>query len=460
MDSEIVKVSVNGRRYEVPKSLIDRPLKQAKTGGKNYRQLDDGHYYFARHVGCFEAALDYLNLRELHMPQDVCPSVFIREMEFWGVDVNEMKNCCKMRMDIFLEEVKILDSMNKEETPSTINKGTWRGFFHESLEEPHYSVFGQIYFWLSMVFVLLAVIALCAETMPQFRHKLSKEEWKEFLGDKFHSYENLVEEKLGLSKSQEEDDFNTTANFSVSRKPHQGKLPPHLGGPMPSIHLLSLACGIFFSVDLLFRFGVYVNRRRFLSSPLNLIDTVAVIAFFSRVVLVAIFPELKYTSSYMDFISAISTVRVFRVFRLVGQCSGLRVFLFSLRAGFREIWLLVLLLGIGVLMFSSLFYFCERPTENIESIPAAFWWAIITMTTVGYGDTVPRSLLGKILGSVCAISGVIVMAVTVPIFASKFALYYHRVGRCRSVTGNQYKPFRRYSSFVKPMPEYGSQKDS
>lgn len=140
----MVKVSVSGRHFEVPKSLIDRPLRQAKAGGKKYRQLGDGQYYFARHVGCFEAALDYLNLRELHMPQDVCPSVFIREMEFWGVDVNEMKNCCKMRMDIFLEEVKALDSMNKEETPSTINKGTWRGFFHESLEEPHYSVFGQV----------------------------------------------------------------------------------------------------------------------------------------------------------------------------------------------------------------------------------------------------------------------------------------------------------------------------
>lgn len=310
-----------------------------------------------------------------------------------------------------------------------------------------------------MTFILLSVVVLCAETMPQFRHKLSKEEWREFLGDKYHSYEKLVQRELDFSGSEDEYESNTTANFSVPHNGHPGKLPKHLGGLTSSIYHLSLVCGIFFTVDLLFRFGVYINRQRFLCSPLNLIDTVAVFAFFSRVVLVAIFPELKYTSSYMDFILAISTIRVFRVFRLVGQCSGLRVFLFSLRAGFREIWLLVLLLGIGVLVFSSLFYFCERP-ENIESIPAAFWWAIITMTTVGYGDVVPRSLLGKILGSVCAISGVIVMAVTVPIFASKFALYYHRVGRCRSVTGSQYKPFRRYSSFVQPMPEYGSQKSS
>lgn len=154
------------------------------------------------------------------------------------------------------------------------------------------------------------------------------------------------------------------------------------------------------------------GRLRFMVTPLALIDLLAIIPFY-----------LPLLSPQMRVGRALRLFRLFRVLKLNRYTDSLSLLVRVLRLKQEELILSLFVLSILLAIASSLIYFAEHQAqpEAFSSIPEAMWWGTITLTTVGYGDVYPITLIGRILGAVLAILGIGLFALPAGILASGFS---------------------------------------
>ena len=127
-----------------------------------------------------------------------------------------------------------------------------------------------------------------------------------------------------------------------------------------------------------------------------------------------------------DILQVFRIFKLARVLKLARHSPGLQAIVYTLRSSYKELGLLIFLVSISGFIFASLCYFIEMEEEKsgFTSIPTAFYWVVVTMTTVGYGDIFPTTGLGKLVGTMCAISGVLVLSLPIPIIAGNFETFH------------------------------------
>ena len=179
----------------------------------------------------------------------------------------------------------------------------------------------------------------------------------------------------------------------------------------------------FFSADLLMRLFTCPSVKSYFLSTVNVIDAGVIIAAYANIVVNVLRKDEKYVSSNFDLLEVCQVLRVVRLLRVVRNVIGFKVLTFSLKVSLKDLMALLLYLVLGVIIFANFIYFVECEKE-FSSIPVGWWWAISTLTTVGYGDVTPETLYGRIIGGVCAISGVVIMAVAIPLLVKTFMLLY------------------------------------
>ena len=181
--------------------------------------------------------------------------------------------------------------------------------------------------------------------------------------------------------------------------------------PKKVLTILDYVCSIWFTFEFITRLIFCPDRILFFKTMLNLIDLLAIVPFYVQIL-------ADKTDIVVSMWEIIKILRIFRVFKLCRHVIGLKVLVHTLRASARELILLILFLVLGVIIFSSLLHYAEfiqqtedkRLYSNFDSIPSGFWWAVITMTTIGYGDHVPETISGRIVGALCAICGVLTIS--------------------------------------------------
>ncbi|XP_069320940.1 voltage-gated potassium channel regulatory subunit KCNG2 [Eulemur rufifrons] len=352
-------------------------------------------FFFDRSPCAFRAIVALLRAGKLRLLRGPCALAFRDELAYWGIDEARLERCCLRRLRRREEEAaearegpsgqgapgspaRALGSPARALGPGgRLERGRQR--LRDVVDNPHSGLAGKLFACVSVAFVAVTAVGLCLSTMPDIR----------------------AEEERG----------------ECSHK-------------CRSLFVLETVCVAWFSFEFLLRSLQAESKCAFLRTPLNIIDILAILPFYVSL-LVGLAAGGPGGSKLLEraglVLRLLRALRVLYVMRLARHSLGLRSLGLTVRRCAREFGLLLLFLCVAMALFAPLVHLAERELgarRDFSSVPASYWWAVISMTTVGYGDMVPRSLPGQVVALSSILSGILLMAFPVTSIFHTFSRSY------------------------------------
>ncbi|CAO2604382.1 Potassium voltage-gated channel subfamily G member 3 [Lemmus lemmus] len=396
-----VVLNVGGARYSLSRELLkDFPLRRVSRlhGCRSERDVlevcDDydrerNEYFFDRHSEAFGFILLYVRGHgKLRFAPRMCELSFYNEMIYWGLEGAHLEYCCQRRLDDRMSDTHTFhaaDELGREQARPAGSEAApsrrWLERMRRTFEEPTSSLAAQILASVSVVFVIVSMVVLCASTLP---------DWRAAAAD----------------------------NRSLDDR---------------SSRIIEAICIGWFTAECIVRFIVSKNKCEFVKRPLNIIDLLAITPYYISVLMTVFTGENSQLQRAGVTLRVLRMMRIFWVIKLARHFIGLQTLGLTLKRCYREMVMLLVFICVAMAIFSALSQLLEHgldletSNKDFASIPAACWWVIISMTTVGYGDMYPITVPGRILGGVCVVSGIVLLALPITFIYHSFVQCYHEL---------------------------------
>ncbi|XP_042082651.1 potassium voltage-gated channel subfamily D member 2 isoform X2 [Haplochromis burtoni] len=377
----LLVLNVSGTRFQTWRDTLERypDTLLGSTERDFFFHEETNEFFFDRDPDIFRHILNFYRTGKLHYPRQECIAAYDEELAFFGIVPEIIGDCCyedyKDRRRENQERIQDDEDIEQSNEPVPVDmsfrESMWRAF-----ENPHTSTMALVFYYVTGFFIAVSVLANVVETVP------------------------------------------------CGTAPNRVKVMSCGERYELAFFCLDTACVMIFTVEYLLRLLVAPSRYKFVKSVMSIIDVVAIMPYYIGLVM----------TDNEDVSGAFVTLRVFRVFRIFKfsrHSAGLRILGYTLKSCASELGFLLFSLTMAIIIFATVMFYAEKGMSGSKftSIPAAFWYTIVTMTTLGYGDMVPKTIMGKIFGSICSLSGVLVIALPVPVIVSNFSRIYHQSQR-------------------------------
>ncbi|XP_035526339.1 potassium voltage-gated channel subfamily V member 2 [Morone saxatilis] len=439
--SNTVNLNVGGKVFHIPKHLV---LQHPKTRigvlalcndpVKRLTLCDDynvqnNEFFFDRDPMFFHYIFHFYCSKVLWVMDSLCSVNFEEEMSFWGLKLKDTPRCCRIlfeeKVDDIRDQLKVNQELIDEIKPHEDDEGYksmflggLRKVLWDLMENPYSSLSAKAFAVFSSLFVLISIVAMTMNTVKELRqYKLAGRTYMEWV---------------------------------------------------------EIASILFFTMEYFLRLLTTSNIKHFVKSALNFVDVVAVMPYFIQILFEAFVMDSEDVGAKEDLktmarVSKVSKVlkvvklmRIFRILKLARHSTGMRAFGFTIRQCSEQVCCLFLFIAMGIFTFSALMHSVEvdQPGTPFSSIPDAWWWAAVSISTVGYGDVVPISYLGRCVAFGCISFGIILNGMPISILFNKFSDYYAKLKEQEYRVSNTERTFqlkkrlrRKFDSCFSPQPD-------
>ena len=168
---------------------------------------------------------------------------------------------------------------------------------------------------------------------------------------------------------------------------------------------------VLFTLEYLLRLVCVAKPARYARSFFGLVDLIAILPTYLSLILPG--------TEALLLIRTLRLLRIFRVFKLVVYVGEANILVTALRSSFPKVVIFIFTVLLVVLNMGALMYLVEGSAHGFTSIPRSIYWAIVTMTTVGYGDIAPQTVIGQTLAAALMIMGYGIIAVPTGIVSAE-----------------------------------------